>query len=60
MSKNKLTIQSYFNIYCWSGVDIKDVQEMVEKHLQELIIKSFDARKADTIFNTGGGEVSTV
>ena len=39
-----------------SGIDIKDVQEMVENHLQEMILKNFDPKKADSIF-TDEGEV---
>jgi negative elongation factor C/D len=32
------------------------VQEMVERHLQEMILKHFDPKKADSIF-TDEGEV---
>jgi len=42
---------------CLLGIDIKDVQEMVERHLQEMILKHFDPKKADSIF-TVEGEVS--
>lgn len=34
-----------------------DVQAMVENHLKDLILKTFDPKKADTIF-TEEGEVS--
>lgn len=37
-----------------SGVDIKEVQEIVERHLQEMIFKHFDAKKADSIFTDSG------
>ena len=39
-----------------SGVDIKEVQEMVETHLKDMILKHFDPKKADSIF-TDEGEV---
>lgn len=39
-----------------AGVDIKEVQEMVESHLKEMIIRTFDPKKADSIF-TDEGEV---
>lgn len=38
------------------GVDIKEVQELVERHLQDMIVKYFDPKKADSIF-TDEGEV---
>ena len=37
-----------------AGVDIKDVQEMVENHLKEMILKTFDPKKADSIFSDEG------
>ncbi|KAL3859935.1 hypothetical protein ACJMK2_010114 [Sinanodonta woodiana] len=36
------------------GVDIKYVQEMVEEHLKTMIIKTFDPKKADSIFTDEG------
>lgn len=36
---------------------MSDVQAMVENHLKDLILKTFDPKKADTIF-TEEGEVS--
>ena len=36
------------------GVDIKEVQEMVENHLKEMILKHFDPKKADSIFSDEG------
>ncbi|KAL4235100.1 hypothetical protein ACF0H5_006738 [Mactra antiquata] len=36
------------------GVDIKEVQEMVESHLKEMIIRTFDPKKADSIFSDEG------
>lgn len=37
-----------------AGVDIKEVQEMVENHLKEMIIRTFDPKKADSIFSDEG------
>lgn len=31
-------------------MDIKEVQEMVENHLKEMVLKHFDPKKADSIF----------
>ena len=39
-----------------SGATITDVQKLVENHLKEMILKTFDPKKADTIF-TEEGEV---
>lgn len=39
-----------------AGATITDVQSMVENHLKEMILKTFDPKKADTIF-TEEGEV---
>jgi negative elongation factor C/D len=39
-----------------AGASITDVQSMVENHLKEMIVKTFDPKKADTIF-TEEGEV---
>jgi negative elongation factor C/D len=36
---------------------VTDVQAMVENHLKDMILKTFDPKKADTIF-TEEGEVS--
>lgn len=32
------------------GVKVNEVQAMVENHLKEMILKTFDPKKADTIF----------
>ncbi|KAF0290053.1 Negative elongation factor D [Amphibalanus amphitrite] len=37
-----------------SGVDILDVQSLVENHLKDMILRTFDPAKADTIFNEEG------
>jgi negative elongation factor C/D len=37
-----------------AGIDIKEVQEMVEHHLQDMILKHFDPKKADSIFTDEG------
>ncbi|CAG2067882.1 unnamed protein product, partial [Timema podura] len=36
------------------GVKVTDVQAMVENHLKEMIVKTFDPKKADTIFTEEG------
>ena len=41
-------------LLCQAGVDIKEVQEMVESHLKEMIIRTFDPKKADSIFSDEG------
>lgn len=41
----------------WTGVKVTEVQAMVENHLKDMILKTFDPKKADTIF-TEEGEVS--
>lgn len=37
-----------------AGVELKEVQAMVENHLKDMIVKSFDPKKADTIFTEEG------
>ena len=41
-----------------TGVPVQDVQNIVESHLKNLIMKHFDPKKADTIFNLEGGAPS--
>jgi negative elongation factor C/D len=41
-----------------TGVPVQEVQLMVENHLRNLIMKNFDPKKADTIFNLEGGAPS--
>ncbi|XP_045462012.1 negative elongation factor D [Harmonia axyridis] len=36
------------------GVKVQDVQAMVENHLKDMILKTFDPKKADTIFTEVG------
>lgn len=36
---------------------MEEVQDVVEKHLKDLIVKNFDPKKADSIFS-GAGQVS--
>lgn len=36
-----------------TGTDIHTVQELVECHLKEMILKHFDTKKADAIFADG-------
>ncbi|XP_017779024.1 PREDICTED: negative elongation factor D [Nicrophorus vespilloides] len=36
------------------GVKVTDVQAMVENHLKDMIVKTFDPKKADTIFTEEG------
>jgi negative elongation factor C/D len=38
-----------------AGMPVSEVQLMVENHLKNLIMKNFDPKKADTIFNLEGG-----
>jgi len=38
------------------GAKVTDVQAMVENHLKDMVLKTFDPKKADTIF-TEEGEV---
>lgn len=42
-----------------AGVCVTDVQAMVENHLKDMILRTFDPKKADTIF-TEEGEVCTI
>ena len=42
-----------------TGVKVTDVQAMVENHLKDMILKTFDPKKADTIF-TEEGEVNLI
>ncbi|XP_018795559.1 PREDICTED: negative elongation factor D [Bactrocera latifrons] len=37
-----------------AGVKVTDVQAMVENHLKDMILKTFDPKKADTIFTEEG------
>lgn len=37
-----------------AGVSVPDVQAMVENHLKDMIVKTFDPKKADTIFSEEG------
>lgn len=41
-------------VFGLKGVKVQDVQAMVENHLKEMILKSFDPKKADTIFTEEG------
>jgi len=36
-----------------TGTDIRTVQELVENHLKDMILKHFDTKKADAIFADG-------
>lgn len=42
-----------------AGVRVTEVQAMVENHLKDMILRTFDPKKADTIF-TEEGEVRFV
>ena len=42
-----------------AGATITDVQSMVENHLKEMILKTFDPKKADTIFTEEGDVIIT-
>jgi len=41
----------FFN---WAGAKVQEVEQMVENHLETLIIKHFDPKKADSIFSAEG------
>lgn len=41
-----------------TGIPVEEVQLIVENHLKNLIMKHFDPKKADTIFNLEGGAPS--
>ena len=45
-----------FSCSLCTGAKVPDVEQMVENHLETLIIKHFDPKKADSIF-TAEGEV---
>lgn len=42
-----------------AGVRVTDVQAMVENHLKDMILRTFDPKRADTIF-TEEGEVCII
>ena len=44
-----LILPSFF-----AGANINEVSSMVENHLKSVILKTFDPKKADTIFNEEG------
>ncbi|ELT99304.1 hypothetical protein CAPTEDRAFT_160748, partial [Capitella teleta] len=58
LSDNYMAIAQTANLIAeWliqAGVDIKEVQELVERHLQDMILKYFDPKKADSIFTDEG------
>lgn len=58
LSENYVGIAHMVNILAdWliqAGVDIKEVQNMVERHLLDMIFKNFDPKKADSIFTNSG------
>ena len=45
-----------FFLFCFhfTGAKVPDVEQMVENHLETLIIKHFDPKKADSIFSAEG------
>lgn len=55
--KNSTLQISLRNVFILSnilGMEITEVQAMVENHLKDMILKSFDPKKADTIFTEEG------
>jgi len=38
----------------YSGVAVGEVQSFVENHLKDMVLKTFDPKKADTIFSEEG------
>lgn len=61
LSQNYAAIAQMANLLAeWlilAGVKVTEVQAMVENHLKDMILRTFDPKKADTIF-TEEGEVS--
>ena len=56
-SQPHVTYIDYMRYYMkMTGTDIHTVQELVESHLKDMILKHFDTKKADAIF--ADGEVS--
>lgn len=60
LSQNYTAVAQMANLLAeWlilAGVCVTDVQAMVENHLKDMILRTFDPKKADTIF-TEEGEV---
>ncbi|XP_050295137.1 negative elongation factor D [Anthonomus grandis grandis] len=58
LSQNYTAVAQMANLIAeWliiGGVKVQDVQAMVENHLKEMILKTFDPKKADTIFTEEG------
>ena len=44
----------FFNLCFLAGAEISDVQQRVENHLHDMILKTFDPKKADAIFAEEG------
>ena len=40
--------------FFFQGCDVSQVQDIVEGHLQDMILKHFDPKKADSIFTAAG------
>lgn len=61
LSQNYTAVAQMANLLAeWlilAGVCVTDVQAMVENHLKDMILRTFDPKKADTIF-TEEGEVT--
>ena len=44
-----------FFLYCYcAGVPQSTVTNLVEQHMTEMVVKHFDPKKADSIFNSDG------
>lgn len=58
LSQNYTAVAQMANLIAeWlitGGVNVTSVQAMVENHLKEMILKTFDPKKADTIFTEEG------
>ncbi|RZB39808.1 negative elongation factor D [Asbolus verrucosus] len=58
LSQNYTAVAQMANLIAeWlitGGVNVTNVQAMVENHLKEMILKTFDPKKADTIFTEEG------
>lgn len=59
LSENYTALAQTVNLFAewliFTGVNPTEVQQMVEDHLKQLILKHFDPKKADTIFTDGEG-----
>lgn len=64
LSQNYTAVAQMANLLAeWlilAGVCVTDVQAMVENHLKDMILRTFDPKKADTIFTEEGEVIGTI